>query len=189
MKVPLARTMVTCGRELWFKCQSVTDLPSCVTVDRPSHLPFFHFFIWLLSPDASVVGCVPVLPILLFQGRFDDVVNPPTAQMPEGAGSVYPCRTASFLEQIFLVCWSGKWWCWSSWQFESPWWPGRNGLALVSHTSLPSSLDQGQQATASEPNLATMGSVNETALERSRAYSPPCCVWLLSCCNSRVEQQ
>lgn len=100
MKVPLARTMVTCGRELWFKCQSVTDLPSCVTVDRPSHLPFFHFFIWLLSPDASVVGCVTVLPILLFQGRFDDVVNPPTAQMPERAGSVYPYRTASFLSRF-----------------------------------------------------------------------------------------
>ena len=100
MKVSLARTMVTCGRELWFKCQSVTDLPSRVTVDRPSHLPFFHFFIWLLSPDASVVGCVTVLQYCSCRGGLMTLSTPLLLRCRKGQAQCIPVGQPAFWADI-----------------------------------------------------------------------------------------
>lgn len=153
-----------------------------VTVDRPSHLPFFHFFgdcPWMPVWWVVSLGFNPAFPEEVEWHYQPPAATPlPTAEMPRRAGSVDHCTTASFLSRF----------AWSPCQ--------ENGnadhldnsevhgdLAEMASPQPPThlypALDQDQQTMASEPNLATMGFVNKIALAHSHAYSLMCCLWLL----------
>lgn len=114
-KCPCARALVTCIESSDSSARvlvQVSLIPAHhVTVDRPSHLPFLHFFVWWLSLDASVVGCVTGLQSCFPRGGVMALSTPrcnpppppsplPTAELPRRAGSVDHCRTTSFLSRF-----------------------------------------------------------------------------------------